>query len=213
MNLKNILDKTVKSIKNNNLSNKKNSTNLLILFLSGILVVIAASFFKTTSISEISGITSQNNNKNQNQSQKQSTQSTSSKESQDYEAAMQEKLKSTLENIDGVGKVDVMVSFESGEEQVPAVNVNNSTNTTEEKDTSGGVRNSVQKNSGSTVVTTNDNGKTEPLILKKYKPKVAGVCVVAEGAENDLTQLRITKAVMDLFDLSEDKVNVYPMKK
>lgn len=212
MNLKNILDKVVKSIKDSNLSNKKNFTNLLILFLSGILIVIAGSFFKTSSVSEANGIALQNKNKNQNQSQKQSEQPVS-KESQDYETSVQEKLKNTLENIDGVGKVDVMVSFESGEEQVPAVNVNDSTNTTEEKDNAGGVRNSVQKNNGSTVVITNDNGKSQPLILKKYKPKVAGVCVVAEGAEDDLTQLRITKAVMDLFNLPEDKVNVYPMKK
>ncbi|WP_123053571.1 stage III sporulation protein AG [Clostridium sp. JN-1] len=212
MNLKNILDKVVKSIKDSNLSNKKNFTNLLILFLSGILIVIAGSFFKTPSVSGANGIVSQNKNKNQDQSQKQSEQPVS-KESQDYETSVQEKLKSTLENIDGVGKVDVMVSFESGEEQVPAVNVNDSTNTTEEKDNAGGVRNSVQKNNGSTVVITNDNGKSQPLILKKYKPKVAGVCVVAEGAEDNLTQLRITKAVMDLFNLPEDKVNVYPMKK
>lgn len=208
MNLKNVIDKAAKGIKNYNFSNKKNFNNLLILFLSGILVVIAGSFFKTSSISDTSKISSQNKNQNQ----KQAIQSTS-KESQDYETEVQDKLKNTLEGIDGVGKVDVMISFESSEEQVPAVNVNDSTNTTEEKDTSGGVRNSVQKNNGSTVVTTNDNGKTEPLILKKYKPKVSGVCVVAEGAGNDLTQLRITKAVMDLFNLPENKVNVYPMKK
>ncbi|AYD40595.1 stage III sporulation protein AG [Clostridium fermenticellae] len=209
MNLKNILDKTIKSIKNNQ-SNKKNSTNLLILFLSGILIVIAASFFKSSSISEITGSSSENNNKNQ--VQKQSTESTG-ENSEDYETSIQNKLKSTLQSIEGVGKVDVMVSFEGSEEQVPAVNVNDSTNTTEEKDTTGGVRNSVQKNNGSTVVITNNDGKSEPLILKKYKPKVEGVCVVAEGAENDLTQLRITKAVMDLFNLPQDKVNVYPMKK
>ena len=122
-------------------------------------------------------------------------------------------LKSTLEQIDGVGKVEVMISFESGEEHVPAVNINDSTNTTQEKDNAGGTRNTTQKNNGSTVVTTSDGSKSEPLILKTYNPKVLGVCVVAEGAENKVTELRISKAVTDLFGISGDKVNVYPMKK
>jgi stage III sporulation protein AG len=131
----------------------------------------------------------------------------------DYETEVQDKLKETLEKIDGVGKVDVMVSFESGEEQVPAVNVNDSTSTTQEKDTEGGTRSTTQKNDGSTVVITNQGDKSEPLIVKTYKPKVSGVCVVAEGAENKVTELRISKAVVNLFNISQNKVNVYPMKK
>lgn len=69
------------------------------------------------------------------------------------------------------------------------------------------------KNNGSTVVITNNGSKSEPLIVKTYNPKILGVCIVAEGAENKVTELRISKAITDLFGLSEDKVNVYPMKK
>ncbi len=36
---------------------------------------------------------------------------------------------------------------------------------------------------------------------------------MAEGAEDNITKLRISKAVVDLFSLAENKVNVYPMKK
>ena len=137
----------------------------------------------------------------------------SDKSSDDYETAVQDRLKETLEKVDGVGKVEVMVSFESGEEQVPAVNINDSTSVAEEKDTQGGTRNTTQKNDGSTVVITNQGDKSEPLIVKTYKPKVSGVCVVAEGAEDKITELRISKAVINLFNIPENKVNVYPMKK
>ncbi len=106
-----------------------------------------------------------------------------------------------------------MITFESGEEKVPAVNINNSTNKTVEKDTEGGTRNTIQENEGSSVVITNNGDKTQPLIVKEYKPKIKGVCIVAEGAENNITKLRISKAVVDLFSLEENKVNVYPMKK
>lgn len=194
--------------KNNDFLGKKNVANLLIIFLTGVLVLITVSFFKT---SDISTVSSKNVNNNENKTQKEVE--PQNKNSEDYEKTTEDKLKETLEKIQGVGKVEVMINFESGEEQVPAVNVNDTTNTTQEKDNEGGVRSSTQKNNGSTVVITNNGNKSEPLIVKKYSPKVLGVCIVAEGAENKVTELRITQAVIDLFGISEDKVNVYPMKK
>lgn len=194
MDYKKWIDKISKSLKS-----KRALTNLLILFLTGILILITINFFTASD---------KNNNQDNTQNQSSDLKSVS-----DYETTIQTKLKDTLEKIEGVGKVEVMVSFESGEEQVPAVNVNDSTNKTEEKDTEGGTRNTTQENNGSTVVITNDGSKSEPLIVKTYKPKVTGVCIVAEGAENSLTELRISKAVINLFNISDDKVNVYPMKK
>ena len=55
--------------------------------------------------------------------------------------------------------------------------------------------------------------KKQPLIVKKNKPKVTGVLVVAEGAEDKVTEYRIRKAVTNLFDIPDNQVNVYPMKK
>lgn len=207
--LKKLFEKHNDKEKNSYLNDKKNRANLLIVFLIGILILITASFFKTSK-AQISDQTLSNN---KNSSKEQQKSQVEDSDSEKYENTIQDKLKSTLEKIEGVGNVEVMVNFESGEEQVPAINATDSTNTTEEKDTEGGTRSSTQKNNGSTVVITNDGSKSEPLIVKKYKPKVSGVCVVAEGAENKLTELRITKAVVNLFSISEDKVNVYPMKK
>ncbi|NMM61377.1 stage III sporulation protein AG [Clostridium sp. P21] len=205
---KKLFKKHIGEENNSFLNDKKNRVNLFIVFLVGVLILITISFFKTSN-TQISaqGTNVKNEDKEQQKSEDQDG------DSEKYESTVQDKLKSTLEKIEGVGKVDVMVNFESGEEQVPAVNVSDSTNNTEEKDTEGGVRNSTQKNNGSTVVITNDGSKSKPLIVKKYKPKVSGVCVVAEGAENKVTELRITKAVINLFNISENKVNVYPMKK
>lgn len=195
MDLKKLIDKITNGGKKNNL------INIAILALVGILLVICSSFFKgsTPTISNIGT--------------KKDNQEVTVRSNNDYEQSVQAELKNTLEQIQGVGRVQVMVTFESGEEQVPAVNVNDSTSTTQEKDNAGGTRTNTEKNNGSNVVLTNDGSKSTPLIVKTYKPKVSGVCVVAEGAENSVTTLRITKAVVDLFNLSEDKVNVYPMKK
>lgn len=211
MDFKKWLEKLSKSDGDKNALSKKVMPNLLIVLLAGVLIVMMMSSYKAANLPSIQTL-NPNGGNNKDSNKAEATTSTD-KVSTDYETAIQDKLKETLEKIDGVGKVDVMVSFESGEEQVPAVNINDSTSTTQEKDTEGGTRSTTQKNDGSTVVITNQGDKSEPLIVKTYKPKVSGVCVVAEGAENKITELRISKAVINLFNIPENKVNVYPMKK
>jgi len=185
---------------------KKNMlNNIIILGLIGILIVIVSSFFSSTDSLPTSQNSKTQGTKSQNESSNQSV--------ENYETGLENKLKSTLEDMDGVGKVQIMMYFESGEEQVPAFNVNKSTSTINETDNSGGKRTTTQNSDGDTVVMSKDGDKESPLILKKYKPKVTGVCIVAEGAENETTKLSITNAVVDLFGISADKVNVYPMKK
>lgn len=210
MDLKKLLEKLNKSDKDKNTLSKKVIPNLLIVLLAGVLILMMMSSYKTANLPSVQTLNPNGGNKTNN---KPENPVVADKATKDYETAVQEKLKETLGKIDGVGKVDVMVSFESGEEQVPAVNINDSTSNTEEKDNEGGTRNTTQKNNGSTVVITNEGDKSEPLIVKTYKPKVSGVCVVAEGAEDKVTELRISKAVINLFNVPGNKVNVYPMKK
>lgn len=185
-------------------SGKKGITNLIIVILILILALITISAFKGSGNSFANSVQVKSQNKNAVITSDEKTVS---------ETEVENKLKDTLQLIDGVGKVEVMVYFEGGEEQVPAVNENNSDNYTEEKDNSGGTRNTTQKNTGSTVVLTNDGTKSEPLIIKTYKPKVSGVIIVAEGADDKGIQYEITKAVVNLFSITADKVNVYAMKK
>ena len=188
----------------------KNVMNLIIVFLMGVLILLTANLFKTTT-SSVKGILVQNNNNNKNDT---SVEELVTEEKTDQlEKEVKNELKSILQQTEGVGRVEVMIYFASGEEQVPAVNMNDSTNTTEEVDNEGGRRNTTQKNSGTTIVMTSQGDKTEPLIVKKNKPKVTGVLIVAEGAEDKVTEYRIRKAVTNLFNVADNKVNVYPMKK
>ncbi|WP_024615035.1 stage III sporulation protein AG [Clostridium sp. Ade.TY] len=131
----------------------------------------------------------------------------------EYELRQKEELTSILEDISGVGSVSVMMTFESGEVKIPAYNKDTQTSVTEENDSEGGKRVNEQKNDGSTVVmSTNDDGN-EPFVIQTKKPKVIGVVVAAEGAENSKIKYEIQKMVSTLYDLSIDKVNVHPMKK
>ena len=200
MNFKEIINKYLKEGKN------KNFNNLILIFLIGVVLVITASFFKSSSSNNVQSdsLISKNTLEKTNNTPVAVTA---------YEQDIKNQLKSILSQIDGVGRVEVMVTFESGEETVPAVNSNDASSTTQDSN-NGDKSVTTQGNNSSTVVTTNEqDGSTKPLIVKTYKPKVCGVCVVAEGAEDSLTQLRITKSVMDLLNVADSKVNVYPMKK
>lgn len=188
----------------------KQLNNIIIIILMGILLIIAASFFKgNTSTATIAN----NNNSNGTIASNISSNNSSAEVDTAYENDQENKLKVLLQSIQGVGNTSVMIYFDTGEEQVPAYNENNSSSVINETDNSGGKRTTTQNNSSSSVVLENNGDKTNPLILKTYKPKVTGVLITAEGADNSDIKLNITNAVSSFFNISVDKVNVYPMKK
>ncbi|NLK93613.1 MAG: stage III sporulation protein AG [Clostridiales bacterium] len=125
-----------------------------------------------------------------------------------YEELEKTELISILKKIDGVGEVEVKINFESDSVKVPAYESTKQNNTTEETDKEGGKRTNRQENDTSKVVMS-DN---EPYILQTYKPKVMGIVVVAEGANNSKVKHDIEVAVSNLYNLSANKVNVYSMK-
>lgn len=130
-----------------------------------------------------------------------------------YEEKQKTDLKNILKKMNGVGDVEVMMTFENGEEKVPAYDKNVQKSTTEETDTEGGKRVNNQDTDSSKIVMSTSDGNNEPFILKTYKPKIIGVIVLAEGAENSKIKYEIEQAVSKLYNLSLDKVNVYSMKK
>lgn len=214
MNKDNLLSKITEFIKTklNSSDDKKSNSNskksdkllgnLVLLILVAVVIVLGSSFFKTPKTASTVADEPQNDKLAVENNITGLT---------DYESQLENKLKSTLEKIKGVGKVQLMIYFESGEESVPAVNINDSESLTVENDTGGGKRNITQKNDGRTVVMSNNGNANEPLIVKTVKPIITGVCVVAEGSVEKVTELRIRQAVINLFNLPENKVNVYPM--
>ncbi|MDY5913413.1 MAG: stage III sporulation protein AG, partial [Inconstantimicrobium porci] len=183
---------------------KENRWKLVISLLALILIYICISFFLDDLT--LNKKASANVSNEQNQNGKNQT-------VENYEAQQKTDLKNILKKIDGIGSVEVMMSFESDETKVPAMDSNKQTSVTEETDNQGGKRTTNQQTDNSQVVMENKNGQSAPLIVKTYKPKVVGVMVVAEGADDSKIKYEISQAVSNLYGLSLDKVNVYPMKK
>ena len=184
---------------------KKNFYNILIVLLIGVFILLISSIFTNKQPIGKTDAKVEESNKIEEVGDKTNM--------SDYEQTQKNQLKYILSNIQGVGKVEVMISFESSEEHVPALDVNNSVSTTEEKDNGGGTRVNTQENNGKKVVASNKGSNNEPFILKTLNPKVTGVIVVAEGAENKELQYQITKTVSSVYNIPEHKVNVYSMKK
>ncbi|MGL5416941.1 MAG: stage III sporulation protein AG [Clostridium sp.] len=197
--------KKVKEEFNKMMKDKKFSNLLIIIIVLGIVVLVGSIFFDRKE----SGKSEGNGALNVSVNEAESKETVLSKD--EYEKEQKEQLISILEKMNGVGKVDVYMTFESGEVKVPAYDNNTQTTVTNEEDSSGGKRVNEQKNDGSTVVMSSGDKGNTPFITKIYKPKVQGIMITAEGAENSKTKYNIEKAVSDLYNLSFDKVNVYPM--
>lgn len=197
MKFKDFLDKLMKK------NGKTNVSYVIVLVLIGVLILLVSSFF-----------TSKPTYSSNEPAEKAVVETPKEK---DYLSSYEDKQKKDLENIlssiDGIGKVQVMITFESGREQVPATDINNSVNKTEEKDTTGGTRSTTQNNAGAKVVMKGSGGSTEAIILKTLNPKVISVVIVAEGAKNKDLQYKIMKTVSGLYNIPENKVDVYSMKK
>ena len=130
-----------------------------------------------------------------------------------YTDDMEQKLKNMLEQIEGVGKVSVMITVsESGKDIIEKdVNVNQQVKL--ETDSQGGTRNDTQsQEEKETVFTVNDQGENVPMIVQKQMPQVKGVLVIAQGAGKNSVKENIIQAVKVLFDISEHNIKVITMK-
>lgn len=129
------------------------------------------------------------------------------------EATLEERLKEMLEKMVGVGKVDVMITVESTEEKVVERNVSSSESTTDETDRNGGKRHMTTVTSDGQVVLYQATDGQQPLITKVINPRIRGVLIVAEGAEDAAVRKLIIQAVEKGMNVVPTRISVVPSKK
>ena len=120
----------------------------------------------------------------------------------------EKKLSEILSKIEGVGKADVMITAKTSDEKVTAKT--STTNISTSQNNSGNVTSST--NTTESPVIVNNNGTSEPYVVKEIMPEIIGVIVVAEGAENPVTKLAIMRAVQTVLNVNAACVEIYPMK-
>ncbi len=128
-----------------------------------------------------------------------------------YAAEQEEKLKTLLSAVDGVGDVEVMLTFVSSEELVLEKDAPIVRSNTIEKDSEGGSRTVTQYERGDSTVCQSSSGVSEPYVIKTLNPRVEGVLVVAQGAGDGTINRSITEIVQALFGVEAHRVKVMPM--
>lgn len=130
----------------------------------------------------------------------------------DEDSDQEYRLKKVLSTIKGAGRVEVMITYKSGAELIPAMNTVESNTETEERDSNGGIRKVSQVDSNSQPVSMSTSEGTKPLITREVQPEVLGVIVVAEGAEDILVQMELQKAVQTVLGVDSNQVDIFIMR-
>lgn len=137
---------------------------------------------------------------------------TVSEQSQDptmqYIRSMEERLERILGQMDGVGQVEVMISVTSSREKVVLSDNPYDQKTVEEQDTAGGTRVTKEvSREDETVFESNGNGQT-PYVIKELEPELAGILILAEGADSTVRKAEIIEAVEALFGIPTHRIKV-----
>lgn len=190
--------------KMNGQGKKKLIENCVIVIILGVVAIIAGStiFSKT------------GNEKTANASKQNEVQEAARVIGAEDKEDLQKRMESILSKIGGAGNVNVMITYVSGKELVPAYDTKKTENDTQEKDNGGGTR-SIKNNDteNKVVYEESGNGVKKPVVLKELQPAVKGVVVVADGAADPVVRESLTRAVQVLVDVPVHKIQVLQRNK
>lgn len=124
---------------------------------------------------------------------------------------LEQKLEQILAKIQGVGEVKVLINYSESSEIVAMYNENSKVSTTEETDTSGGIRKIEQTDSQKDIIYQEENGEKTPITQKVIQPKIEGAIVTAKGAGDITTKTNIIQAVEAVTGLATHKIQVFVM--
>lgn len=119
----------------------------------------------------------------------------------EYKQRMEEELKTMLEQMEGVGEANVMISVGDSGKTVVEKDVSLSKHS--EKD-------GALTDSDRTEQTVYEDGESgeQPFIVNNLSPKIQGVLIVADGGDDPEVKAKVLEAVMALFQLESHKISI-----
>lgn len=177
--------------------NKKLLENLVLILILIIIVIVVMNVPK----------------KETSENQKESVLNTISTQVNEKEETLENKLENILSYIDGAGKVEVLITYQNGIEQVPMYNIKQNTVITEEADKAGGTRKTEETNQEQNIIFKENGNEKTPVIKQTINPEIIGVIVVAEGAGNLSVKESLMKAVEATLAVPSHRIQVFARKK
>lgn len=172
------MDERIKKIKDSLIKDKKMML-IIISAVAGIIFLVASEFLVTE--------------KNEKITDEKIT-------ADDYAEMIEEKLTKLVSSIDGAGEAVVMVTVETGEENVYAKEVKSDEESNENRSSSKYEYEYIVIKSGS----SSENG----MLLKVIEPNIRGVAIVCDGGENAAVRENIINAVSAVLDIKTNKISV-----
>lgn len=130
----------------------------------------------------------------------------------EYQLSLERQLTLALSQVHGVGQVTVMLTLGATFDRQLAVNVEQTTRTTEDRDGTGASIVSQEKTLSSQPVMSRTGGGDSVVATTELMPRIKGVLVIASGAKDARIQEALTRAVQTILSLPAHKVQVLPGK-
>lgn len=188
-------------------------SRIIIIILAGIVLLVAsiADRKEKNSINENNVYSSVDTSKTK--SSKTLSESDALEAMAEYTTREEKKLEEILGEVEGLGEVKVMITLASSEERMTLQNTDNTENSTDENDRSGGSRKKQEYSLKSESVVISSNGSEHPYVVQVNSPRIEGVVVVAQGAGTGKKDSEIIDAVVALFSIEPHKIKVMKMEK
>ena len=122
---------------------------------------------------------------------------------------LEKKLEKILSTIKNSGNVEVFINYSESSTNIPLYDETITTSDTEEGDSSGGNRKTVQTETQKEVVFSEETGNKVPVTSKTTMPIIQGAIITADGANNASVKNNIITAVQAVTGLSVDKIQVF----
>jgi len=130
---------------------------------------------------------------------------------EEYINHLEERLRNLISEIEGVGRNKVMITLESGVQYVYAQELRRSTDSTAGGSAGGAlaaggrVHESIEERF---ILVDTEFGRREALVLTRLPPRVQGVVIVCEGADNILVEQKLISVVTTTLGIPSTRVSV-----
>ena len=123
----------------------------------------------------------------------------------DHNLYLEERLLSLVSRIDGVGRVDIMITLENSGE---AVYAHEEKRVVDRQSGESGTTAEKESTELKYVMVEGGNGRRQALVETQREPKIQGVVIVCEGAEDVRVQARVINVVTTALHIPSTRVCV-----
>ena len=124
------------------------------------------------------------------------------------------RVEDTLECVEGVGKVKVMLTLKSSEEKVVEKDSQREENEITEEDSKGGSRVSEDRSlSHTSIYEQKSDGTQTPYVSKEMAPEIEGMVIAADGGDDPVVVKNLTEAVQALFGVEAHKIKIISLRR